>query len=77
MPKKYGFLRQDVSNTIAHGMSSSEEAKYLMWDVDPELLVPPEEMVRQAAAARQQERERAESHDRELGYVAVSPMVLE
>ncbi len=78
------FLHQSVSNVVAHGMSSSEEAKYRNWDVDPELLQDPFDVAQEAEAKRARETEEearaaASQHyvDLEVGRISVAGMVEE
>lgn len=77
MAAENGALHQAPSNTLAHGMGSHEEAKFRYWDADPEYLVNPFDVARQAAEARQREKERSIRNDRALGYVAVPSMFVE
>lgn len=69
------YFHQSESNVVAHGMSSSEEAKYRYEDVDPELLQDPYDVAREAEHRRaQQAKEQQSRHyvDVELGRVSMT-----
>ena len=66
------FLHQSVSNVVAHGMSSSEEAKYRNWDVDPELLQNPFDVAREVEAKRVREAASQHHVDIELGRISMT-----
>ena len=78
MPAEYGPFQQSASNTAAHGMSSAEEAKYRLWDADPEYLQDPYDVAREAEARRREaEHDRRRALDHQLGYVTVPSMMVE
>lgn len=72
-----GVLYGSVTNTVGRGMSTYEEARYRYDDVDPLNLQPPLTVLHDAVAQKQAERARMLVRDRELGFVAVDPMVLD
>ena len=77
MAGEYGPLYGSVTNTAARGMSTYEEARYRSDDVDPLDLRPPIVVLHETVNRKQEERARLVVRDRELGFVAVDPMVLD
>lgn len=59
------FLHQHETNVAAHGMSSMEEAKWRLWDADPEMLCDPFESL-QALRATEQAKREAEERERQV-----------
>lgn len=66
------FLHQPTTNTVAHGMSSTEESKYRYWDADPELLQDPFDVLRTAIAVKEEKLRIQRHRDLQLGHVSMA-----